>query len=158
MCLSVFACTPVHSNSPTTSTDSLACFAGALTKQLSDSFVSQNMCSAPCLILTPSTRVFHRSMLGSRRMLSLVRPLSIQSLGARMRSQRRRDGCARQKVCPLPRPLATGGKEFFVCLAWSLEEVQGCFATSCAQASFETTVRLGCIAEQPFAEMAITSR
>ena len=47
VCLSVFACTPVHSNSPTTSTDSLACFAGALTKQLSDSFVSQNMCSAP---------------------------------------------------------------------------------------------------------------
>ena len=40
VCLSVFACTPVHSNSPTTSTDSLACFAGALTKQLSDSFVS----------------------------------------------------------------------------------------------------------------------
>ena len=47
LCLSVFACTPVHSNSPTISTDSLACFAGALTKQLSDSFVSQNMCCAP---------------------------------------------------------------------------------------------------------------
>ena len=45
VCLSVFACTPVHSNSPTTSTDSLACFAGALTKQLSHSFVSRNMCS-----------------------------------------------------------------------------------------------------------------
>lgn len=40
VCLSVFACTPAHSNSPTTSTDSLACFAGALTKQLSDSCVS----------------------------------------------------------------------------------------------------------------------
>ena len=40
VCLSVFACTPVHSNSPTTSTESPACFAGALTKQLSDSFVS----------------------------------------------------------------------------------------------------------------------
>ena len=74
VCLSVFACTPVHRNSPTTSTDSLACYVGALTKQLSDSFVSQNMCSSPCLILTPSTRVFHGSMLGSRRMLSLVRP------------------------------------------------------------------------------------
>ena len=46
VCLSVFACTPVQSKSPTTSTDSLACFAGALTTQLSDSCVSQNMCSA----------------------------------------------------------------------------------------------------------------
>ena len=58
VCLSVFACTPVHSNSPTTSTDSLACFAGALTKQLSDSFVSQNMYNVPVWVLTPSTRVF----------------------------------------------------------------------------------------------------
>ena len=59
VCLYVFACTPVHSNSPTTSTVSLACFAGALTKQLSDSFVSPKHVQRVCLILTPSTRVFH---------------------------------------------------------------------------------------------------
>ena len=60
LCLSVFACTPVHSNSPTISTDSLACFAGALTKQLSDSSVSQKHVQRACLILTQSTRVFHK--------------------------------------------------------------------------------------------------
>ena len=27
----------------------------------------------------------------------------------------------------------------------AFQEIQGCFATSCAQASFETTVRLGCV-------------
>ena len=32
-----------------------------------------------------------------------------------------------------------------VCVQESLQEIQGCFGTSCAQASFETTVRLGCL-------------
>ena len=32
-----------------------------------------------------------------------------------------------------------------VCVQESLQEIQGCFATSCAQASFETTVRFGCV-------------
>ena len=43
VCLSVFACTPVHSNSLTTSTDSLACFAGTLTKHLSDSSIATHL-------------------------------------------------------------------------------------------------------------------
>ena len=41
VCLSVSACKPVHSNSLTTSTDSPACVAGALTKQLSDLLLSK---------------------------------------------------------------------------------------------------------------------
>ena len=54
VCLSVFACTPVHSNSPTTSTDSLACIAGALTKQLSDlplSFVKTCVAHVPDIVI-----------------------------------------------------------------------------------------------------------
>ena len=32
-----------------------------------------------------------------------------------------------------------------VCVQENLQEIHGCFATSCARASFETTVRLGCV-------------
>ena len=58
VCLSVFACTPVHSNSLTTSTDSLACIAGALTKQLSVLPWSKHV-SHTCLTLSSNTCVFH---------------------------------------------------------------------------------------------------
>ena len=58
VCLSVFACTPVHSNSLTTSTDSLARIAGALTKQLSVLPLSKHV-SHTCLTSSSSTRVFH---------------------------------------------------------------------------------------------------
>ena len=59
VCPSVFACTPVHSNSLTTSTDSLARIAGALTKQLSVLPLSKHV-SHTCLTSSSSTRVFHR--------------------------------------------------------------------------------------------------
>ena len=62
VCFSVFACTPVHSNSPTTSRDSLACIAGALTKQLSDLPLSKHV-SHTCLTLSSSTCVFHSRVL-----------------------------------------------------------------------------------------------
>ena len=58
VCLSVFACTPVHNNSLTTSTDSLACIAGAFTKQLSVLPLSKHL-SHTCLTSSSSTRVFH---------------------------------------------------------------------------------------------------
>ena len=58
LCFTVFACKLVHINSPTTCTHSFACFAGALTEQFSDSFVEKHLQRA-CLILTPSTPVFH---------------------------------------------------------------------------------------------------
>ena len=58
LCLSAFACTPVHSNSPITSTDSLACFAGALTRQLTVLPLSKHV-SHTCLTLSSSTCVFH---------------------------------------------------------------------------------------------------
>ena len=58
VCLSVFACTPVHSNSLTTSTDSLACIAGALTKQLSVLPLSKHV-SHSCLTSSSNTCVFH---------------------------------------------------------------------------------------------------
>ena len=58
VCLSVFACTLVHSNSLTTSTDSLARIAGALTKQLSVLPLSKHV-SHTCLTSSSSTRVFH---------------------------------------------------------------------------------------------------
>ena len=45
VCLSVFACTPVHNNSPTTSTHSLACFAGALTDNFR-TLVCRKTCAA----------------------------------------------------------------------------------------------------------------
>ena len=57
--LSVFACTPVRSNSLTTSTDSLACFAGALTKQLSDLPLSETCVALLSDIVIEHTRVFH---------------------------------------------------------------------------------------------------
>ena len=63
VCLSVFACTPVHSNSLTTSTDSLACIAGALTKQLSVLPLSKHV-SHTCLTSSSNTRVFHTKMGG----------------------------------------------------------------------------------------------
>ena len=51
VCLSAFACTPVHSNSPITITDSLACIAGALTKQLSDfAFVKTCVARVPDIV------------------------------------------------------------------------------------------------------------
>ena len=58
VCLSVFACTPVHSNSLTTSTDSPVRIAGALTKQLSVLPLSKHV-SHTCLTSSSSTRVFH---------------------------------------------------------------------------------------------------
>ena len=58
VCLSVFACTLVHSNSLTISTDSLACIAGALTKQLSVLLLSKHV-SHTCLTLSSNTCVFH---------------------------------------------------------------------------------------------------
>ena len=57
VCLSVFACTLVHSNSPTTSTDSLACFAGALTKQLSDLPLSKTCVAHVSDIVIEYTRI-----------------------------------------------------------------------------------------------------
>ena len=52
VCLSVFACTPVHSNSLTTSADSLACIAGALTKQLSVfAFVKTCVAHVPDIVI-----------------------------------------------------------------------------------------------------------
>ena len=49
VCLSVFACTPVHSNSPTTSTDSLGCMFRRRLDQTAfrTHLSSKNMCSAP---------------------------------------------------------------------------------------------------------------
>ena len=35
--------------------------------------------------------------------------------------------------------------DFLSAFKKAFQEIQGCFATSCAQASFETTVRLGCV-------------
>ena len=61
VCLSVFACTPVHSNSPTTSTDSLACIAGALTKQLSDLPLSKTCVALVSDIVIEYTRIPHTS-------------------------------------------------------------------------------------------------
>ena len=58
VCLSAFTCTPVHSNSPITSADSLACIKGALTKQLSDLPLSKHV-SHTCLTLSSNTCVFH---------------------------------------------------------------------------------------------------
>ena len=55
--LSVFACTLVHSNSLTTSTDSLACFAVALTKQLSDLPLSKTCVALLSDIVIEHTRV-----------------------------------------------------------------------------------------------------
>ena len=46
VCLSVFACTPVHSKTPTTSTDTLACFAGALTKHLVGLICGRKTCAS----------------------------------------------------------------------------------------------------------------
>ena len=57
VCLSAFACTLVHSNSPTTSTDSLACIAGALTKQLSDLPLSKTCVAHVSDIVIEYTRV-----------------------------------------------------------------------------------------------------
>ena len=74
VCLSVFACTHVHSNSLTTSTDSLACIAGALTKQLSVLPLSKHV-SHTCLTLSSNTCVFHTGMMwpsGERLLLPCV--------------------------------------------------------------------------------------
>ena len=57
VCLSVFACTPIHSNSPTISTDSLACIAGALTKQLSDLPLSKTCVAHVSDIVIEYTRI-----------------------------------------------------------------------------------------------------
>ena len=73
VCLSAFAGTPVHSNSPSTSTDSLACIAGALTKQLSGLPLSKHV-SHTCLTLSSNTCVFHSCvsmLLQSSRLVSL---------------------------------------------------------------------------------------
>ena len=59
LCLSVFACTLVHSNSPTISTDSLACIAGALTKQLSDLPMSKTCVAHVSDVVIEYTRIPH---------------------------------------------------------------------------------------------------
>ena len=75
VCLSVFACTPVHSNSLTTSTDSLARIAGALTKQLSVLPLSKHV-SHTCLTSSSSTRVFHSTRCTCRRVVLAFRSRS----------------------------------------------------------------------------------
>ena len=73
VCLSVFTCTPVHSNSLTISTDSLACIAGALTKQLSVLLLSKHV-SHTCLTLSSNTCVFH-----NRKLFRKAEELELQS-------------------------------------------------------------------------------
>ena len=103
VCLSVFACTPVHSNSLTTSTDSLARIAGALTKQLSVLPLSKHV-SHTCLTSSSSTRVFHTLF---------TRSVSAQEPAAAVLQSRRQpnpgkwtgNGAAAQGDCSF-RPLA----------------------------------------------------
>ena len=58
LCVSLcFSCTLVHSNSPTTSTDSLPCIAGASTKQLSDLPLSKTCAAHVSDIVIEHTRI-----------------------------------------------------------------------------------------------------
>ena len=94
--LSVFACTPVHSNSLTTSTDSLARIAGALTKQLT------------CLTSSSNTRAFHSGS-GAWLLSWIVQLSQLWSVAARLvgglRGAARRVGLAMtdQELLPTAR-------------------------------------------------------